>query len=237
MDPRLVPPLPPGCPWSGWPLPDIKHCEANACGWVTAPVDTWSNLGFLLVGLMILRSDRDGGALDARGLGAVTIAVGLTSMAFHASYTFAGQALDFAGMFLLIGWVLARAARREGLLGRNGAARLWAGLTAGSVAALFAFRAAGWAVQTIMLVQALAAAAWELRLLLVRRDAPSARALLAMTGLLAAAYACWHLDHSSLCRPDALFQFHALWHLLCAAALWAAWRHHRGVDESARIRA
>ena len=46
------------------------------------------------------------------GLGPVSVAVGATSFAFHASYTFAGQVLDYAGMFLLIGWALARGLMR-----------------------------------------------------------------------------------------------------------------------------
>lgn len=236
MDPRVVPPLPAGCPWSGWTLPDIKHCEANLCGWVTAPANTWSNLAFLAAGLWIISRDEDGDWLAAGGLGPVSLIVGATSLAFHASYTFAGQVLDYLGMFVLMGWVIARAFLRNGRASRAGAKRLWAGLVAASLAALFAFRALGWGIQTLVLVQALAWAALELRLL-ARRDAPAYGPLWAAGGLLAAAYACWHLDHSALCRPDDhWFQFHAAWHILCAAAFVAAWKFHRGVDARARIR-
>lgn len=235
MDPRLVPPPPAGSPWSGWALPDIKHCEANLAGWIAAPANTWSNLAYVAVGLWIWKRAAKRDLLAAGGLGPVSIAVGVTSFAFHASYTFAGQVLDYGGMFLLIGWALARGALRGGLLERDGALRFWGGLFAASMAALFAFRAAGWGIQTLVLVQALALVAVELRLMLVKRDAPSYASFWLMLVLLSAAYACWHLDHTDLgCAPDNhWFQFHALWHVVTAGAFVAAWRFHEGIDARA----
>lgn len=216
-------------------MPDIKHCEANLAGWIAAPANTWSNLAYVAVGLWIMRRSARRGLLSAGGLGPVSIAVGATSFAFHASYTFAGQVLDYAGMFLLLGWALARGLRRAGLLGEAGALRFWGGLFAASMAALFAFRAAGWGIQTLVLVQALALAALEVRLMLVKRDAPSYAPFWLMQVLLIAAYACWHLDHTDLaCRPDDhLIQFHAIWHVVTAAAFVAAWRFHEGIDARA----
>ncbi|MDX6770107.1 MAG: ceramidase domain-containing protein [Elusimicrobiota bacterium] len=237
MDPRVVPPLPDGCPWSGWALPDIKHCEANLCAAVTAPANSWSNLAYAAVGVWILTRPGPRGALTARGLGPVSLAIAATSFAFHASYTWAGQFLDYAGMFLLTGWCLARALLRLGLSTERGAAAAWAGCVVASLAALVALRALGWGVQWVMIVQAAAITAFELRLMTTRRDAPSYRPLFAMLALLVSGYALWHLDHSSLCRPDDhFFQLHAAWHLLTAAALVAAWRFHAGVD-AARARA
>lgn len=230
-----MPPLPVESPWHGWALPDIKHCEANLAGWIAAPANTWSNLAYVAAGAWIMKRSSKRTLLSAGGLGPVSVAVGVTSFAFHASYTFAGQVLDYAGMFLLLGWVLARGLVRGGLLEERGAVRFWAGLVAGSLAALFAFRAAGWGVQTLVLVQALAVAALELRLMAVKRDAPSYVPFWWMMSLLLAAYACWHLDHTDFaCRPDDhVLQLHAVWHVLTAGAFLAAWRFHEGVDARA----
>lgn len=232
MDPRLVPPPPAGSPWSGWALPDIKHCEANLAGWITAPSNTWSNLAYVAVGAYIMRKSTRRDALAAGGLGPVAIAVGATSFAFHMSYTFAGQVFDYLGMFILIGWALARGVMRAGLLDEKGALRFWAVLVAASLGALFAFRFAGWGIQTIVLVQALSLAALEIRLMLVKRDAPSYGSLWLCNFLLIIAYACWHLDHTDFaCRPDDhVIQFHAIWHVVTAGAFVAAWRFHEGVD-------
>lgn len=216
-------------------MPDIKHCEANLAGWIAAPANAWSNLAYVAVGLWIMRRSVRRGALSAGGLGPVSVAVGVTSFAFHASYTFAGQVLDYAGMFLLLGWALARGLRRAGLLAEAGAIRFWGGLFAASMAALFVFRAMGWGIQTVILVQALALAALEIRLMLVTRDAPSYAPFWLMQLLLAAAYACWHLDHTDFaCSPENhRFQFHALWHVVTAGAFLAAWRFHEGIDARA----
>lgn len=236
MDPRVVPPLPAACPWSGWTLPDIKHCEANLCAVITAPANTWSNLAYVLAGVYILSRPGPRGALTARGLGPLCLAIGATSFAFHASYTWAGQFLDYAGMLLLTGWCLGRALLRLGLATQRGAVAAWGGLVALSLAALVCLRALGWGVQWVMIVQAAAIAAFELRMLSARRNAQSSRPLFIMLALLVAGYACWHLDHSSWCRPDNhVFQLHALWHLLTAAALVAAWHFHAEVD-TARAR-
>ncbi len=233
-----MPPLPIESPWSGWALPDIKHCEANLSGWIAAPANTWSNLAYVAVGVWIWRKSAKPGALSAGGLGPVSVAVGVTSFAFHASYTFAGQVLDYAGMFLLIGWALARGLMRAGLLSEKGALRFWGGLFAASLAALFAFRAAGWGIQTIVLVQALALVALEIRLMLVKRDAPSYASFWWMQLLLIAAYACWHLDHADFaCAPDNHWlQLHAIWHVVTAAAFIAAWRFHEGIDSLRRAK-
>jgi hypothetical protein len=235
VDPRHVPPPPAGSPWSGWALPDIKHCEANLSSWIAAPANTWSNLAYVAVGVWIWRRSTSRGALSAGGLGPVSIAVGVTSLVFHATYTFAGQVFDYAGMFLLLGWALARGLTRAGLLDEKGALRFWGALFAASLAALFAFRALGWGIQTIVLVQTLALAALELRLLIVKRDAPSYGSFWLMQLLLLAAYSCWHLDHADFaCRPDDhVIQFHAIWHVLTAAAFIAAWRFHEGIDSLA----
>jgi len=214
-------------------LPDIKHCEANLGGWIAAPANTWSNLIYLAVGLWIMSRSAKRSALSAGGLGPVSIAVGATSFVFHASYTFAGQVFDYAGMFLLMGWALARGLMRAGILSEKGALRFWFGLFGASLAALLAFRAAGWGIQTIMIVQAVAFAVLELRLMLVKRDAPEYASFWTMLLLLVAAYVCWHLDHTDFaCRPENHWlQFHAIWHLLTAAAFVAAWRFHKGVDD------
>ena len=53
MDPRDITPLPPGCPWSGFAPPDLKHCETNLAAWITTPANTWSNLAYIAVGVWL----------------------------------------------------------------------------------------------------------------------------------------------------------------------------------------
>jgi len=206
MDPRLILPLPPDSPWAAWARPDIRHCEANLPGWIAAPADAWSNLAYLAVGAGLLARGRGAG----RALGAIALAVGLASFAFHASYTAAGQALDYLGMYLLAGWLIAR-----------GRPRAWAELVAASLLAYALFARLRWPVQTTMIALFAAAAFVEAR---GRPRAPR----LAAFGLLLLAYVCWHLDHTdAFCRPDDhVFQWHAVWHALTAAAFVPLARAH-----------
>ena len=217
MDPRLLAPLPPGSPWSAWARPDIHHCEANLAGWIAAPADSWSNLAYLAVGLWLLRRGSNG---PARALGAISVVVGACSFAFHASYTYAGQALDFAAMFLLTGWILARGAVRAGWAAEARLAAVWAGVVGASLSLFAAFHARGIAVQTIMIAHVAAVAAQEAWLFRSGRPSRSYAPFAAALALVAAACACWRLDHADrFCAPDRhLFQWHAAWHALTAAA-------------------
>ncbi|MFI5347186.1 MAG: ceramidase domain-containing protein [Elusimicrobiota bacterium] len=225
MDPRVLPPLPPGSPWSSWARPDIHHCEANLAGWIAAPADTWSNLAYLAVGLWLWRGPKGPG----RALGAISVAVGLCSFAFHASYTYPGQVLDYAAMFLLTAWLLARGAVRAGWMEAGLLNAAWAALVGASLSVFGLFHARGIPVQTIMLAHVAAVTAQERWIARSARRAASYAPFAAALGLIAAAYACWRLDHADgFCAPENhFFQWHALWHVLTAAAFLPLARFQR----------
>jgi hypothetical protein len=48
----------PSCPW--YPVtekvgaPNIKWCEETLCQWVSEPANTWSNLGYMIVAVIIM---------------------------------------------------------------------------------------------------------------------------------------------------------------------------------------
>ncbi len=102
-------------PWSMWRpatcLPDACFCEAIGAGFIRQPIDTWSNLAFVLVGLLILEdvlrpsSTRSNLLAQRRTYGVVyavaVILIGLGSWFYHASLTFVGQWFDVMGMYLL----------------------------------------------------------------------------------------------------------------------------------------
>ena len=98
----MAPPLPEGCPWSGWTPPNLKWCEENLCGWITTPANTWSNLAYLFVGILIIRECRGKPGDLRRMFGPITLFLGAASFLYHASYTWFFQFFDFVGMFLVI---------------------------------------------------------------------------------------------------------------------------------------
>jgi len=102
-------------PWAAWRpatcLPDACFCEAIGTGFVRQPIDTWSNLAFVLVGLLILEdvlrpsAARSNLLAQRRAYGTVyamaVMLIGLGSWFYHASLTFVGQWFDVMGMYLL----------------------------------------------------------------------------------------------------------------------------------------
>jgi hypothetical protein len=90
-----------------------KFCERSKPGIIREPVNTWSNLGFLLVAMIIaFRRDRylcvnRGGLIDSSGsysaaLIFALLTLGLGSGLMHASAAHFGQWLDNLGMFSVI---------------------------------------------------------------------------------------------------------------------------------------
>lgn len=228
MNPRLVPALPVSSPWHGWALPDIKHCEANLGGWITAPANTWSNLAYILVGLWLWRKARREGGSAAAAMGPIAVACGVGSFLFHGSYTFFFQVFDYVGMFLYILWVMVFALRRLGKLGAASSARAyWAGVAA-SVVLLLAFRRASWPIQALFGAQVVAAVALESWVFATRREGVSYAGLVATAALFALGQAFWHLDHADFfCRPEALLQGHAIWHVVTAFCFVTSYYFYR----------
>jgi len=87
-------------------------CESFSSGLILEPVNTLTNLAFVVVGLAILdRTDRQknsnlngftkGGVIPVVYAGAV-IAIGLGSFAMHGTRTYLGSFLDWGGMLIFI---------------------------------------------------------------------------------------------------------------------------------------
>lgn len=207
-------PQDPSCPWGAFAPPDLQHCEANLCGWITTPANTWSNLAFIAAAVWLWR--RKEGEMD-RWFAWVAVGLGVTSFALHATFTMWGQYLDYLGMFPYVLLMLALNLRRLG------AARWRLALQAGipASAGLFVlFHRLGVGVQWIMV--AIVAAVFGSELVLKLRGARAEyRPWLIGVGFTMAGVGVWVLDyHRVWCMPDNhFFQFHAAWHCFCALAI------------------
>ena len=98
-----------GCPWheaaERLGAPNIKWCESTACAWVSEPANTWSNLAYLLVALVVGWQCRRSTHPELRWMAPALFLMGLLSGIYHASNLYLTQVLDFLGMFLFIFWL------------------------------------------------------------------------------------------------------------------------------------
>lgn len=102
------------CPWSQFEPATLTFCEEGLCSWIRTPSDTWSNLMYIVVGILILYLTKKEKRWNLYGLGwAISaLAVGVGSFLFHATQTFWAEFLDITGMFLFSGILVVGAADR-----------------------------------------------------------------------------------------------------------------------------
>jgi hypothetical protein len=231
----LAPPLAPGCPWSDWTPPNVDWCEQELCSWITNPANTWSNLLYVLLGVWMWHRARRDGLRTLAFFGPVSVAVGIFSFAYHASYTWFLQFFDFVGMFLFCFTVLTLNALRLGWIGAGRQTAFFVvGVLMSSAFVPMLFEA-GIPIQGIVLLLVLAMIGQELGLR--RRDGVHAahRFWWTALALIAAATAFSALDLTrTWCDPaNHWLQGHALWHLLSAASLYALFLFYAELEPSA----
>lgn len=222
----------------GWLGPDVgrgaEFCERWHDGCLKQPVNTVSNLGFVLVGLFAAWRARwvagRGDGLLARTAVVTTLTtvialLGPASAAMHATGTELGGSLDLLSMHLIAAFAAAYAVSRR-----------WGGHVALWFAALLALAQSAVLVPgEIPVVRHPENVTFVLLILLtlvVESGAPSARArssrethsdarwLGAAIGTLAIAFGIWNLAQGPWCDPDSWVQGHGAWHILCALSCW-----------------
>lgn len=220
----------------------VPFCEGLRPGAIKQPANTWSNLGFVVVGLLVAwRADRDRRALAAGAdlprnplttaalepavLAVVIVLLGPGSMCLHGANTWWGGKVDMLSMYLWIGFPVAYGARRVLGLGRRaflaGLVGLWAALTLALFLLPHTLHVFGALVVAVVGLEAWAT--WRAGLVHDRRW------LAAAVGAFLLAFGLWFPSRTDgpLCDPGSLLQGHAAWHLLCAAAIGALYLYYR----------
>lgn len=228
--------------WTQWApatcMPDACFCEGIQPGPVAQPANTWSNLGFVLAGLLMITRARAEARLQAGPanpmtrqtayawvLGVATIITGLGSVFYHASLSFVGQFFDVLGMYLLAVFILLYGVSRLVTMSRGAFVGLYVGLNAALAAALWTvpiFR------RYLFAALILAAIGVEIGGRKRQRGAREGKWFLAAFVTLAVAFGIWNLDiRHIVCVPESLAQGHAVWHLLDAVATWFVYLYFR----------
>jgi hypothetical protein len=203
------------CPWDAWDPGTVAFCEERRCAWVAEPANTWSSLGYVLVGgwLLVEAVRRRDPRLVA--LAVAEILIGLGSVAFHGTGTFVGEVFDQAGMFMLSALLLAFAAARAYAWQAQTTALVYAGLVTASTAALLVVRPIGIPLFAAQLVAGLG---WELAHYRRSERPADFVDLQRGLGIFAVSFVIWVGDISRVvCVPtNHVFTGHSAWHLLNA---------------------
>ncbi len=223
LNPSNVPVLPAGCPWSGWWPPNLKWCESNLCGWITTPANTWSNLAYLLVAVLLWRRAARTGSGTCRAFAHVLFWLGLFSFLYHASYTFFFQVFDFLGMFMLLFLFLVLNLRRAGVVGPGGQLRVYLSGVLSFTALVIPMYFMAIRYQALVTLLTATVLLQEARIWLGGARTRYGRFAAAMTLLgVATGFSALDVTHT-WCVPDNHWvQGHALWHVFGAASLYQA---------------
>jgi len=126
----------PSCPWyeitEKTGAPNIKWCEETLCQWISEPALTWSNLGYLIVGLVVLYLGiKNKHNAHMKQFGPIIFFMGAMSFFYHQSNFYGSQILDFVGMFFFVGWAIGMNLIRLGKIKSN--QLVWFNLSLASV--------------------------------------------------------------------------------------------------------
>ncbi len=231
--------------WATWQpatcMPDHCFCEAQRAGFIRQPINAYSNLAFVLVGLLILANARDDWRRGLRAnamqtqrafpmiLGVSTIVIGVGSFFYHASLTFVGQWFDVMGMYLFASFALVYNYLRLRPIRPVMFALAYVVMNAMLGYLIIVNPEMRRQVFTAMIYAILAL---EALILLIERPRMRTRYLIGAIVSLGIADAIWMLDESGVwCSPTSWLQGHAVWHLgsaLAAGLLYLYYRSERG---------
>jgi hypothetical protein len=215
------------CPWSSLPHIPASFCEQSVCGWIRQPANTWSNLGFIVVGVIVLLRTRRDHTGHLRGIGYIAIATGLGSAFFHASETFFGVLFDYVGMFLAASYMLAVNVRRLTMWNRVSIAVLF--WTSFIIPISLMFISTEVARPYFMIQMSTCCIGIELILRFRHGHRVNYKWLVVNWFVFSIGFAFWILDSDhKLCDPTNHFMNgHAAWHLLNAVSIYALYEYYR----------
>jgi hypothetical protein len=227
--------------WAGWApatcLPERCFCEALRPGMFRQPANTWSSLGFVLAGALVLslgwrdRAQRGEITNPLRAqpaysllYGLALLIVGAGSAFYHASLSLPGQFFDVFGMDLIATFVLVYARARSADHPRR-LILLYILLNLGLAALLLALpELRRYAFAAVLLL----GVGREIQVVQRRRLRIQTRYIKQGMLLMALAFGIWLLDRSkTVCAATSLWQGHALWHILGAIAALCLYRYYR----------
>jgi hypothetical protein len=212
------------CPWSEYQSAAITFCEQRLCGWIVEPANTWSNIGYLIASILILRDNHGRNRHSLSLIGITALFVGIGSTLFHATGTRWGEVVDVSAMYLISGLFVTFALKQLVPLTRLQVIGVFSLLSGSSILYLVSSHSNGIVLFGLQLVLM---GALEIRIFRKKSPRSDYRNLILMAGAFAFSYICWYLDfHRIICNEhNHILGGHALWHLSNATCLWSYYKY------------
>jgi hypothetical protein len=206
------------CFWENFEQNPYIFCEKQLCGIVVQPGNTWSNVGYLIVAVLILRSKHTGPRTRGRFFWS-TLILFLGSTLFHASGTWWGKYLDVGAMFCLSMAILTTSLERKYNLERKTGIFIFVGGIFVSLIYLYFMR-----LGLYLFGAQIAASAF-----IEKRNIKKFWKSVVCFGV---AFLFWIMDVKRIwCNPDNhFFNGHAVWHLTAAFAIWLFFKSYESKD-------
>lgn len=207
------------CPWTDWQPATMKFCEELLCGNIRQPANTFSNIGFVICGLIIMWREGFKSWTPYHMMGLAAVSIGITSGIYHASMVFFWQFFDLSSMFMLVLLPLSFNLVRIGWIKSSQFSLAYIITLAFSMLLLYIIQ--GKVGEYIFGVQVFMVAGLEY-MLYRKGHRPSYPGMFKALGTLALAFLIWNGDvHGWWCDPtNHYLQGHAIWHLMCALSIW-----------------
>jgi hypothetical protein len=87
-------------PYQGMMESTISFCEGNENSYIAQPVNTWTNLAYVFIGVVLVYIARKEKVPFLKVFAILPIIIGIFSFMLHATNSFLGGSLDLASMFL-----------------------------------------------------------------------------------------------------------------------------------------
>lgn len=208
------------CFWGGFTPQHYLYCETQLCGWLQQPANTWSNVGYLVAAILILRSKNK--SVERQFFFWATFILFIGSTIFHMSGTHFGKMLDVGAMLALSMGICAISVQRYYHWSRRKTQVLFfSGLTL-SLIFLYIYDIGNIPFSLELLI----AGIFEIKMIREGRGRVNGKLFLSSLAVEFFAGVALILDLTrSWCEPDNHFiNGHAVWHLLSAAAIYVFYK-------------
>ena len=204
---------------------NVKWCEERLCAVVNEPANAWSNMLFVVVGLILIYLGLKAKTASMKRFnylfGFIVVFMGLASFVWHATNNYATQILDFVGMYFYIYFLMCLSLYQFKLISARIGFFIFSVFVILSTGMILISKYLPFPYQITVFLAALIVARLQIRGWFSNRNYPK-RDLSLCLSFFVVASGFSYADISRLfCDPsNHVIQGHAIWHLLCAVGTW-----------------